>query len=168
MPSETAFIVSVPEAERYVRELREQFDPTAEQGAPAHITLLYPFMSPEDVDAAVLAKAGAAVSGTGFSFRLSKVEHFPSATYLRPEPKEPFIGLTKALVQAFPGFLPYGGRYNSSIPHLTVAQGTYDKQVVTDALAARLPESGIDVWCKEVTLIENSSGVWKHMHSFAL
>ncbi len=166
--SETAFIVIVPEAEPYVRELRERFDPTAKQGVPAHITLLYPFMPPAQVDAAVLARAGATLSGADFFFRLVKVEHFPSATYLRPEPMEPFITLTKALIETFPAFLPYGGRYDGTIPHLTVAQDAYDREIVTKELKARLPERGVDARCKEITLIENSSGFWKRMHSFVL
>jgi hypothetical protein len=48
--AESAFAVSVPEAERYVGALRDRFDPTAKLGAPAHITLLYPFRFGSEAD----------------------------------------------------------------------------------------------------------------------
>ena len=35
-------------------------------------------------------------------------------------------------------------------------------------LAATLPGAGIQATCAEVVLIENSSGLWKPMHSFRL
>jgi hypothetical protein len=49
--AESAFIVRVPEAEPHVAHLRERFDPMALLGVPAHITLLYPFLSPEQIAA---------------------------------------------------------------------------------------------------------------------
>jgi len=52
--AESAFAVNVPEAEPYVGALRERFDPSAALGVPAHITVLYPFMSPEKISEAVL------------------------------------------------------------------------------------------------------------------
>ena len=169
--AESAFAVNVPEAEPYVGALREQFDPAAKLGVPAHVTVLYPFMSPEMISETVLDKVRLALSSAeAFSFRLVKIGRFPTALFLAPEPAEPFIALTKRLVHQFPDCLPYSGQYDSIVHHLTVAQaGEPEHRLAEARLAARLPrETGIKALCAEVVLIENSSGRWEHMHSFPL
>ena len=52
--ADSAFIACVPEAEPRIGVLREQFDASARLGVPAHITVLYPFMSPAHISAATL------------------------------------------------------------------------------------------------------------------
>lgn len=82
-----------------VRGLRERFDPSAEQGVPAHITVLYPFMPPELVSSEVFALVQQALSEVpAFGFELAKVGRFPATTYLAPEPAAPFVDLTRRLV----------------------------------------------------------------------
>jgi 2'-5' RNA ligase len=169
--AESAFAVNVPEAERYVGALRDRFDPTAKLGVPAHITLLYPFMSPEQITKTVLNRVRLALSSAvGFRFCLVKTGRFAGALYLAPEPAAPFIALTEKLIQQFPDYLPYGGRHESIVPHLTVAQaGEPEHSVAEMELARILPiPTGIQASCKEVVLIENSSGRWERMHSFSL
>lgn len=167
--AESAFTVNVPEAEPYVGDLRARFDPSAKLGVPAHITLLHPFMFPEQITETVLSKVRLALSrATTFAFRLTKIGRFPEATYLAPEPSKPFVALTERLVDQFPKYLPYGGQYKSIVPHLTVAQGEFERDVIEAQLVSTLPPGGIGGSCKEIVLIENSSGLWKHMHSFPL
>jgi 2'-5' RNA ligase len=43
--------------------------------------------------------------------------------WLAPIPLQPFRRLISDLVDAFPGFPPYGGAYDEVIPHVTVAAG---------------------------------------------
>jgi hypothetical protein len=50
---ESALVFLVPEAEALVGRFRDRHDPAAAAGMPAHITLLYPFKSPDAIDAAV-------------------------------------------------------------------------------------------------------------------
>lgn len=50
VPPHTAFAINVPEAEACVAELRARYDPLCALGAPAHITILYPFMEPSAID----------------------------------------------------------------------------------------------------------------------
>jgi len=167
----TAFIVKVPEAEHVVGELRDRFDATARLAAPAHITVLFPFMSPGEITSVVIHLAQAAVDTvSSFVFSLEEIGRFPATTYLSPDPPDPFVSLTKALIQRFPMFLPYGGAHEGIVPHLTVAHG--------DALNARAVELELErrlrlcrpirATCNAVTLIENSSGLWKEMHVFDL
>lgn len=169
--AESAFAINVPEAEPYVGALRERFDPSAKLGVPAHITVLYPFMSPEQITEPVLNKVRLALSSAvAFTFCLVKIDRFPGALYLAPVPTEPFIALTEKLVQQFPDHLPYGGQHDSIVPHLTVAQaGEPEHSLAETQLATTLPPlAGIQASCNEVVLIENSSGRWEHMHSFPL
>jgi hypothetical protein len=56
----------VPEAEPAVRHHREHLDANAPLGIPAHITVLFPFMPPETIDAPRdLAIAGVGDDGEG-------------------------------------------------------------------------------------------------------
>jgi 2'-5' RNA ligase len=166
--AESALAVNVPEAEQYVGALRQRFDPAAKLGVPAHITVLYPFVPPERIIGSVVRKVRDILSSfEAFEFSLTRIVRFPTALYLAPEPAQPFIGLTEALVRAFPEYPPYGGQYDSIVPHLTVAQGSDAEHHMAEAeLVAALPRVGIEASCREVVLIENSSGRWEHMHSF--
>src|SRR5216684_9032244 len=57
MPSsESALVVLVPEPEAVVKPFRDQYDPSAAAGVPAHITLLYPFKAPDEIDDITLGK----------------------------------------------------------------------------------------------------------------
>ena len=72
-------------------------------------------------------------------------------------------------MRAFPEYLPYGGLYDSIVPHLTVAQSSDAEHDVAEAeLVAALPRVGIEASCRAVVLIENSSGRWERMRSFRL
>jgi len=168
--AETAFAVNVPEAEPLVGALRARLDPSAALGMPAHITVLYPFMPPEEITQAVLGDVRRALSfASPFAFTLARVGRFPGALYLAPEPAAPFIALTRSLADRFPAYPPYGGRHAGIVPHLTVAQAASVEHDMAEAqLAATLPGAGVAAKCSEVVLIENSSGPWKPMHSFSL
>ncbi|MFD2078286.1 2'-5' RNA ligase [Actinopolymorpha cephalotaxi] len=124
-PSESAVIVAVREAEPVVGHLRSRLDPSAAWGVPAHVTVLYPFVPPELIDAAVLARAGEAIR-TVASFRatFARVEWFgDQVVWLAPEPARAFAELTAAVCERFPEFPPYGGAFAEVVPHLTVGDG---------------------------------------------
>jgi len=133
--------------------------------------VLYPFIPPEQITDGTVRKVRALLSSFApFEFRLIGIARFPTALYLVPEPARRFIGLTEAVVRVFPEYPPYGGQYDSIVPHLTVAQaGAAEHDVAEAELAAAFPiRVGIKASCYEVGLIENSSGRWKRMHSFRL
>ncbi len=169
--SESAFIVSVPQAESLVGSLRERFDASARIGVPAHITVLVPFMSPELITPEVLRVAEAALGRVNsFDFSLVKIGRFPTTAYLMPEPAAPFVALTESLVAAFPEFPPFRGEHSSIVPHLTVATGNAAEAEIAAAEVAALVQShgAVESSCNSVELLENSSGTWKRIHVFAL
>lgn len=168
---ETAFIVRVPEAEPHISHLRNQFDPSAGLGVPAHVTVLSPFMPPEEITPAVSDQIRAvALTCAAFDFQLTEMRVFPGALYLAPSPAHPFIALTAALARQFPEYPPYGGQFRTVVPHLTVAQagGWKHGSAQTELLYALHTSGGISSRCVELVLIENSSGRWKEMHTFPL
>ena len=168
---ETAFIVRVPEAEGHVASLRSRFDASIHLGVPAHITVLVPFMAPDQITQSVLVQIQAALSQVpSFAFSLCHVPRFPATAYLAPEPAEPFIALTEALVRTFPEFPPFRGEHESIVPHLTVANGNASEaEVAATELQAVVQSKGpVSSVCSSVSLLENSSGLWREVHVFAL
>lgn len=121
--AETALLVPVAAAEPLVRKHRMALDPVAPLGVPAHITVLYPFVPPADVDQSVCDAITTVLEGFApFDFALTSVRRFPDGVlYLAPEPTEPFAAITRALARRWPEHPPYGGAYADVIPHLSVA-----------------------------------------------
>lgn len=121
----SALIVAVPEAGRAVDGWRERTS-TAKpsSGVPAHVTLLFPFVPVPEIDGALLAELRELFGRfQNFSFELRELRRFPSVLYLAPEPPGPFVQMTETLVASYPDFPPYGGIFESVVPHLTVAEG---------------------------------------------
>src|SRR5262245_53230385 len=54
--SQSALFAVVPEAEPWVGNLRSRYDPSAQVGVPAHISVLFPFMPRESVTEVVLKR----------------------------------------------------------------------------------------------------------------
>lgn len=79
MTDESALLVAVPAAEPAVARHRSRLDTSAAVGVPAHITVLYPFLPPDLIDAdtlATLARLFASVPG----FRFTLDQHLPIET----------------------------------------------------------------------------------------
>jgi 2'-5' RNA ligase len=160
MPRRTALIVAVPEAEEAVGGLRLRYDRSAPLGVPAHITILFPFAPPEQLDEKALASLFA--TGAPFDFQLARLETFPGevVTYLAPEPAQPFVALTNAVWRRWTEYPPYEGIHDVVIPHLTLSDsGRLDVELELP-IAAR---------AREVTLIEEGAdGRWAERAIFAL
>jgi 2'-5' RNA ligase len=167
---ETALICRVPEAEPYIAHYRQRFDPSARRNVPAHVTILYPFMAPAQVDADVLdALRRIAASVPCFDYRLRETRRFPVALYLAPDPDESFSTLTDRIFESFPDYPPFGGKFETVVPHVTVAHGDEPQLCEIEIeLRVRLPGAGVRARCEQLLLIENSSGRWETMQTFTL
>jgi hypothetical protein len=84
---ESALVILVPEAEALVGSFRDLHDAGAAVGVPAHITVLYPFKPPDEIDEAVLERLCHLFSRfEPFNFALTtirRVEILPRDTSLR-------------------------------------------------------------------------------------
>lgn len=167
---ETALICRVPEAERYIAHHRQRFDPSARRNVPAHVTVLYPFLPPGEIDAEVeRTLADLAGSVPRFDYRLREMRRFPVALYLAPDPDLPFSALTGAVYRAFPDYPPFAGKFAVVVPHVTVAHGDEPQLCAIEIeLRIALPPAGIAAHCAELVLIENSTGRWETLRTFPL
>jgi 2'-5' RNA ligase len=125
---------------------------------PPHVTVLYP--APGDV----VALAEALAPFAPFDVTFAHVDRFPGILWLAPEPADRFVAMTEAVASRFPAFPPYGGRYRSIIPHLTVAAASLEE---TAALVEPLLplHSHVDA----VVLYESAGGRhWQEIQTFDL
>ncbi len=166
--AEFALVVLVPESEALVRPFRDRHDPSAAAGMPAHITLLYPFMPPDAIDARVLDGLRQCFGGFApFSFTLTAPRRFdsPSAVlYLAPEPELSFRALTMAIWRRYPKTPPYGGRHADVVPHLSVAQLADQRQldlVAQTFAAASAKMLPMHAQASEVALMDNHTSRWE-------
>ena len=154
MTDESALLVTVPAAEPAVARHRSRFDTSAAVGVPAHITVLYPFLPPDLIDAdtrATLARLFASVPG--FRFTLDQTGWFPNPVlWLGPSDPAPFSALTELVVAAFPSCPPYGGLVAEVIPHLTIGDGA-PRAGLEAAEAEVRPHLPIDTEATSVTLM---------------
>lgn len=106
-----------------LERVRRHDDFAANVGAPAHVTLLFPFMPVAGLrppTRRALAEIAATVEP--FDARFATVGRFPGAVYLVPKPAGQFVALTEAIATRFPEYQPYEGAFDEVIPHLTLVE----------------------------------------------
>jgi len=124
-----------------VERVRRRSVASAALGVPAHVTVLFPFLP-----VGILSLADRAivedVVGRFAPFELSfgRVGRFPSAVYLLLEPAAPVVAMTRALNRRYPELRPYGARFRSIVPHLTISEDSADQpEDLAAALGSALP-----------------------------
>jgi len=173
LADESALVAIVPEAEPLAKTFRDRHDPSAAAGVPAHITLLYPFKAPDDIDDAVIRRLRDCFACLApVRFALCSIAQFPDGVlYLVPEPGEPFRQLTLSIWDLFPEAPPYGGKWADIVPHLSVARIGDEERfaaVSADFAAAARGKLPVDATVSEVVLMERRAGRWKVRMSFTL
>jgi 2'-5' RNA ligase len=170
-PERTALVILVPEAETLVKEFRDRYDPSAAEGMPAHITVLYPFKYTDEIGKDVVDALQTLFSRhSRFSFTLEETRRFPNALYLAPRPDVPFKELIRAATERYPETPPYGGAFSTVVPHLTIAQVIDPQELykISDefdrASRGRLP---IHSSAEKVWLMKKQEGKWQPRISFA-
>ncbi|NEB80667.1 hypothetical protein G3I40_36480 [Streptomyces sp. SID14478] len=135
----TAVLALVPEAEPLLKVAADADPRVVRPGVPAHAALLYPWRHADQVDARGLERLRAALPDGPVRLRLSSVEQRDGFVAVAvPE----LQAAASALRAAYPGSVPYGGRFGQDPPvHLTVALGADadTAQAVADRAAALLP-----------------------------
>jgi 2'-5' RNA ligase len=167
--TETALLVPVPEAEEVTSRWWPFWEPAKAEGIPPHITLLYPFLPPERLDASVLAELGGLFGASAsFRFTLAGTGLFQEEfLYLAPEPAEPFVRLTEALVARWPEAPPYSGTVDTITPHLTAMH--HRDGVVLESTAREFEtELPIGASACEVWLMARDGAGWSLLHRFSL
>jgi 2'-5' RNA ligase len=165
---ETALVL-VPEAARPALEpVRAVFDQeNVSRGIPLHITLLYPFVAPEEVVQELRDELGEMFRAhRPLRFSLTEVRVWPGVTWAAPEPASEIAELSRAIWRRFPDRPPYGGEVGEPTPHATLAE----KGGVTDAVrAAVAPLLPIDCLVDKVTLLaEGPPERWAVTETFDL
>lgn len=148
----SALIVPVLEAEKFVRKWRKNLDPACFRGIPAHITVLFPFAHPTDLDEEMITSLDDYFSRIDpFDFVLNEVAWFENrVVYLEPLPDTAFRDMTRDLLARFPQYLPYDGKFGEPKPHLTVGDG---------APTALLEEAASDI-SQHLPIVVNAKKVW--------
>jgi 2'-5' RNA ligase len=165
---ETGLIVKVPAAEPIVGGWRSQFDSAAAAGVLAHITVLYPFLGRDRVDASVLAELDALLAKhQAFDLQLTQCRRFPGVLYLAPEPETELRALTAAIASRWPEAPPYGGQFADVVPHLTIAHSQEPEvfDVIESDVCGRLP---VTERIASVQLIIYTGDHWQQAQSFLL
>ena len=169
---QSALIVTVPEAEEAVARYRARFDEPATFGVPAHVTVLFPFLPPPEVDAHVIGTLTAAISRVPrFRARFDSTGWFgTSVLWLAPEPAAAFGALTTAVADAFPDYPPFGGRHEVVVPHLTVGHAGAAEDGLREAEAGVLRHLPIRADVTEVALWCGTDvpGGWRRIRGFPL
>ncbi len=154
-------IVEVPEAEPAVGEWRRRHAADAKLGIPAHVTLLFPFVPVSELGANAEEQLAKLLAATApFNFVLACTGRFPKTLYLEPEPAAPFVRLTELLAAKWPEHPPYGGEFDSVVPHLTVAESEDESLLgrIAAEAASRLP---IEATARSAQLYEeDAEGRW--------
>lgn len=160
MPGHTVLQLPVPALEAWVVERTRFYDDGFVSTDPAfghaHITALAPFAP--DPTPAHLATVGRIAARTHpIPVRLDEIAQFPDGIiHLVPEPDGSLRSLTDALVEAFPDFPPYEGRFGPRVdPHLTLDAASDE---VTMASTRRLLGGVLPVTC---TLTELQLAWWE-------
>jgi 2'-5' RNA ligase len=155
----TAIVTAFPEASPIVDEWRERTcsDRTS-IGIPPHVTLLFPFVPAETADETldILRELFAATRSFDVTFR--ELRRWPELVYLAPQPPEPFVRLTKAIIERWPDYPPYEGAHETVVPHLTVAYG--DEALLAEVEADVSPHLPIAAHVDEAVLLEELEPGW--------
>lgn len=170
---ESLALIPVPAAEPLVGKWRKKYDASAQRGVPAHITLIYPFQSPDKLDGGVTDQLKSLFENANpFSFELTKIATFPAVIFLDPSPREPFIELIQKLVELYPDTPPCAGQYSTINPHLTLAvlPESADFQNILKTIAQDLtPQLPALAQATEVWLmVKDESHLWRLRSKFKL
>ena len=168
----TALILEVPSVPERLEKLRQLHDPFASSGIPPHMTVLFPFRSAESIDDDVRRALADEIGRTDIiTIELTKIGRFPEVVWLGPEDPAPLADLTRRLSIRFPDCVPYDGRHQTTIPHLTLAHGSMANldPVEAEVRTVMEDEGPISFEARYISLfIQDSTRRWSSNEAFRL
>jgi 2'-5' RNA ligase len=171
MPARSALVVAVPEAEPVVGALRQRLDANAALGVPAHVTVLFPFVPADRLDAGVRARVTDVIARSStFGYRFSRTAWFDDrVVYLAPDDAHPFRELTHRVWEEFPAHPPFEGAHDDVVPHLTVGH-EHPPEVLRAAEADVRRHLPVEGTATEVLLLveDEPGGRWRTAERFPL
>jgi 2'-5' RNA ligase len=162
----SALVVPVQAAGRAVSAWPGDAGTLCAPGMPFHVTVLFPFLAAAQIDAeAERSLREIAAAYPPFAFELAELARFEGVLYLGPRPAEPFRALTEAVHARWPQHPPYAGRFDSVIPHVTIATGP-EPVGLASAVESQLPIAAAaeELWL----LTPRPGGAWSKRARFAL
>jgi 2'-5' RNA ligase len=162
--AETALVVLLPELESLIGGWRRRYTGDGARGMPPHVTLIIPFADSSEVDQRLDAVGRVLADFAPFEMALRETARFPELLYVRPEPAEPFVAMTEALMDAFPEFPPYRGEFDEIVPHATVAQS--DDETLAAIERELVPQLPAQIGIERAWLVENAPAGWRRHTAF--
>ena len=155
----------LPLEEPRLAELRARFDPVGTAaGIPLHITLLFPFGLGESGLDTLFAR------WSPLRFALTRVETFPDAVWLAPEPADELRERILEVYARYPQYPPYDGEFPDPVPHATVGkvpQGESQEEVAAAVRSAAEPLLPVRFELREAALLEETApDRWREARRF--
>lgn len=105
--------------------LRLSHDPSA-QLFPSHISVIFPFAPAAEHEQIAPHLQSIIAARDRFTVAAEAVETFEAGEsfviFLRVSPSRPIAHLIRKIHESFPKYPPYGGRFESLVPHITLAR----------------------------------------------
>ncbi len=168
--AQSALLVPVPEAEALVGAWRALHDPSARRGVPAHVTLVVPWVAPEQIKQEHLDELSELLAKQEpFEYSLENVSWFGERVlWLGPSPADPFKRLTALLANHF-DTPPWQGEFAEVVPHLTVGLAGHAVGCTLSEAAAELrPKLPLKCRATEVRVMSGDGTSWELVHRVAL
>ncbi len=121
----TAVVIIAPHpVQRFAVPLMRQYSFESMMRVPAHITVLFPFVPVDDLNAACRTLRDLYADVPPFDVALDGYGHFPTVIFLKPADPQPIQALFQRVHGAFPGYPPYRGTFGNDeiTPHMTIAE----------------------------------------------
>jgi 2'-5' RNA ligase len=168
---ETAIVVVLDDARPQLEPVRAEFHAAAvANGIPLHVTLLYPFAPPNQVDEAALADFFAQFGA--FTLTLTRLATWPRVVYAVPEPREALLAIMHALFGKYPEYPPYEGEISEPEPHATLSeleQGESLDETAAGIRAKAEPLFPLTCEIRDVALLEEyEPEQWRERRRFPL
>ncbi len=164
--AQSALLIPAPEAETLVGDWRAVHDPSARRGVPAHVTLVVPWVPPEQIKQEHLDELAELLADQEpFEYTLEKVCWFGERVlWLGPSPAAPFKRLTSLLASHF-DTPPWQGEFAEVVPHLTVGLAGHALEcTLSEAAKDLVPRLPVRCRATEVDVMCGDGISWELVH----